>query len=69
VTVNWTTSTDNVAVVGYHVYRNGVLAATVGAAVRTWSEAVKKGTTTYTVKAYDAAGNESLTQGSVVTKK
>lgn len=67
VTLSWSLATDNVGVVGYHVYRNGLLAATTTA--RTWSEAVKKGTTNYTVKAYDAAGNEALVSNTYTTKK
>lgn len=67
VTLSWTAATDNVGVVGYRVYRNGTLAATTTS--RTWSEPVKKGTTNYTVKAYDAAGNEALVSNTYTTKK
>jgi hypothetical protein len=67
VTLGWTAATDNVGVVGYRVYRNGTLAATTTS--RTWSEPVKKGTTNYTVKAYDAAGNEALVSNTYTTKK
>ena len=67
VTLSWTVATDNVGVVGYRVYRNGALAATTTS--RTWSEPLKKGTTNYTVKAYDAAGNEALVSNTYTTVK
>jgi chitinase len=67
VALSWTVATDNVGVVGYHVYRNGILAATTTA--RTWSEPLKRGTTNYTVKAYDAAGNEALVSNTYTTVK
>jgi hypothetical protein len=69
VNLSWTVATDNVGVVGYRVYRNGVLAATTTASVRTWSEPIKRGTTNYTVKAYDAAGNEALVSNTYTTVK
>jgi hypothetical protein len=65
--LTWTASTDNVAVAGYAIFRstNGTQGAEVGrtpASVRQWvdpsfQEKVKY---TYSVKAFDAAGNLSL---------
>ena len=63
----WASSTDNVAVTSYHIYRGGVQIATsttlsfanVGLATST--------TYTYEVRAVDAAGNLSATSTSVST--
>ena len=57
----WGASTDDVGVSGYTVYRNGAPLATVGGATTTYHDAsVASGTTyTYTVDAFDAAGNHS----------
>ena len=58
--LNWTASTDNVALAGYHVYRNGTLIATIGAVVTYTDSTVVAGTTyTYTLDARDTAGNNS----------
>lgn len=67
VTLSWTGSYDLVGVAGYRVYRNGVLAATT--TLRSWSEAIRKGTTIYSVVAFDAAGNVSPTSNSQTTVK
>lgn len=56
----WTASTDNRGVAGYRVRRNGALVATVGR-VTTYDD-IKLGASTtysYTVRAFDAAGNVS----------
>jgi chitodextrinase len=59
--VSWNTSTDNVAVTGYNIYRNGTYIATVSAATRNYSFTGLAANTTYniTVLAYDAAKNRS----------
>ena len=64
--LTWSASTDNVGVVGYIIYRstNGTQGAEVArttAAVRTWTDNAfqEKVRHTYSVKAYDAAGNQS----------
>jgi hypothetical protein len=70
VTLKWGASTDNVGgsgLAGYHVYRNGSLVATTTSL--TWSDSLRKGTFTYTVAAFDKAGNESLLSNPIVTKK
>jgi len=60
VALSWSASTDNVAVAGYRVYRNGALVGTATATGYTDSPGGKKGMSyTYTVVAYDAAGNLS----------
>jgi chitodextrinase len=71
VNVSWSASTDNVGVVGYDVYRNSVFIAKVGAPNTTYTDlGVPAGTYTYTVDAFDAAGNhsaQSTPSGSVTT--
>ncbi len=59
-TLNWTAATDNAGVVGYNVYRGGVLLTTV--AGTTYTDLLLNPSTayTYTVKAKDAAGNLSI---------
>ena len=57
--LTWTASTDNVAVAGYWVYRNGTYVGTSTKANYTDSTAVQAMTYSYTVSAYDAAGNGS----------
>ena len=58
-TISWSASTDNVAVTGYKVFRNGVQVGTPSAA--TFSDTGLSASTTYsyTVSAFDAAGNNS----------
>lgn len=68
VSLAWSPSTDNVGVTGYTVYRNGASLGTVTATSFT-DNTVSAGTTyTYTVDAFDAAGNHSApSQGVQVT--
>ena len=54
VVLSWSPSTDNTAVIGYEVYRNGVRISTVAAPGYTGS------TYTYFIMAFDAAGNRSI---------
>jgi hypothetical protein len=67
VSIAWTASTDNVGVAGYAIYRNGALVATVGVPSVTYTDSgLSLATTyTYTVKAFDAAGNYSAASNSV----
>ena len=65
VNLSWAASTDNVGVTGYKVFRNG---AQVGTATNTsYQDTGLSGGTTYsyTVAAYDAAGNTSAQSSSV----
>ncbi len=57
--LSWTASTDNVAVTGYRIFRDGgpVSIGTVNGT--TFSDAGQSGTHSYGVTAIDAAGNES----------
>ncbi len=62
VAVSWSASSDNVAVTGYDVYRDGVSVATLGPTVLSYQDTVASGSThAYTVDAFDAAGNHSAT--------
>ncbi|MGI8995694.1 MAG: Ig-like domain-containing protein [Pyrinomonadaceae bacterium] len=59
VNLSWTSSTDDVAVAGYKIYRDGQQIAT--SAMTTFSDTGLNSSTTYTynVSAFDAAGNNS----------
>jgi len=59
VSLSWTASTDNVGVTGYNVYRGSTLAGTASGTTFTDSALTPATAYTYTVKAYDAAGNVS----------
>ena len=67
ITLSWTASTDNVAVTGYEVRRDGVL---IGSPVgTTFNDTGRAASTTYsyTVLATDAAGNDSGTASAQAT--
>ncbi|MBC1501324.1 chitinase [Listeria weihenstephanensis] len=70
VPLSWTAATDNVGVAGYKVYRNGTEVATVSGTTYTDTGLTASTAYSYTVKAYDAAGNVSPTSAtlSVTTK-
>jgi len=57
--LSWSASTDPVGVAGYNVYRNAVQVGTTTATAYTDSGLTAATTYTYTVAAYDAAGNVS----------
>ena len=59
VTVSWTPSTDNVAVTGYDVYRNGTKIGTAAQPSYTDISLNVSTTYTYAVTAFDAAGSKS----------
>ncbi|WP_392676137.1 glycoside hydrolase family 48 protein [Streptomyces sp. LN785] len=65
VSLSWSASTDNVAVTGYDVYRNGVLAGS--ATARTYTDEGLAAATAYryTVAARDAGGNTSALSDAV----
>ena len=69
VVLSWNASSDNVGVAGYRVFRNGAQVATV--TKTTYSDTLPKKTTsaTYTVVAFDAAGNVSAPADSVAFRK
>jgi len=58
--LSWSASTDNVAVTGYRVFRNGALLVSLGNVSTYQDNSLTAGTMyTYTVDAFDAAGNAS----------
>jgi chitodextrinase len=59
INLNWTASTDNVGVAGYKIYRDNVRIAFWPGSLYTDTGLSPSTTYTYTVSAYDAAGNES----------
>jgi chitodextrinase len=61
VDLTWTTSTDNVGVTGYQIFRNGSALSSVPGTMLTYADTTASAATayTYTVNAYDAAGNHS----------
>jgi hypothetical protein len=65
VSLTWTASTDNVAVAGYRIYRNGAAVGTSPTNSYADSKLTNNTTYSYAVTAYDAAGNESAQSGSV----
>ncbi len=69
VNLTWKASTDNTAVTGYTITRDGVPVANVGA-VTTYADTPLSANTTYTyqILAYDAAGNKSANSAKVSVK-
>jgi chitodextrinase len=59
VSLAWNASSDNVAVKGYRVYRNGALIGTCAASACVDPNVAPRTTYRYTVAGYDAAGNAS----------
>jgi chitodextrinase len=59
VQVSWTAATDNVGVTGYEVYRGNTLVGTTASTSYTDNGLAGSTSYSYTVKAYDAAGNRS----------
>jgi YD repeat-containing protein len=64
VNLTWTGSTDNVAVSGYRIYRGGTQIGTTSATNYTDNGVVGSTAYSYTVSAYDAAGNNSASSNS-----
>ncbi|MEU8790857.1 glycoside hydrolase family 6 protein [Streptomyces sp. NPDC048643] len=64
-TLSWSASTDNTAVTGYDVYRDGAKVGSVTTTSYTDSGLSASTTYAYTVKAKDAAGNVSASSTSV----
>ena len=67
INLSWSASTDNVGVTGYRVYRGGIQIASV--TTTSYSDTALTAATTYsyTVAAYDAAGNVSAQSSAVST--
>ena len=58
--LSWTAATDNVAVTGYRIFRDGGLVPIATVNGTTFSDGGVSGTHSYGVRAIDAAGNESV---------
>ena len=67
ISLSWTASWDAVGVAGYRIYRNGSLWTTVSGTTTSYSGTRSNKVYTYTVVAFDAAGNPS-TASSPLTK-
>jgi hypothetical protein len=59
VSLTWNSSSDNVGVVGYRIYRDGVVIATTAATSHADRDGLSNVMYEYTVDAYDAANNAS----------
>ncbi|WP_370079948.1 cellulose binding domain-containing protein [Streptacidiphilus sp. MAP12-16] len=59
VALAWTASTDNVAVIGYHVYEGTSVVATVSGTTANLTGLLAGSSHTVSLTAFDAAGNES----------
>ena len=59
ITLAWQASTDNVAVTGYRVYRDGTLVRTTSSTTTTNTGLAPNTSYVFTVAAFDAAGNTS----------
>lgn len=66
VVIGWGAATDNVAVVGYKVYRNGAQVGNTGGLIFTNMWLPPGVITTYRINAYDAAGNTSAPSSELV---
>ncbi len=65
ISLTWSASTDNVGVTGYKIYRSGTQIATSTTNSYSNTGLIGHTTYTYTVAAYDAAGNTSAQSASV----
>ncbi|MBS2963541.1 fibronectin type III domain-containing protein, partial [Actinocrinis puniceicyclus] len=67
VSLSWSPSTDNVGVTGYRIYRNGTQVGTATSTSYTDTGLTASTQYSYTVAAYDAAGNVSTPSSAVST--
>lgn len=65
ITLSWSSSTDDVGVTGYNIYRGGALIGTAPQNKYQDTQVSAGSTYSYTVAAYDAAGNTSSQSSSV----
>ncbi len=65
INLSWSAASDNIAVAGYRIYRNGSLIATTANTSYPNTGLIPSTNYTYTVAAYDAAGNISNQSSSV----
>jgi peptidoglycan hydrolase-like protein with peptidoglycan-binding domain/chitodextrinase len=66
--LTWSASTDNVGVVGYKIFRNGLVIGNVAGTTYTLEGLIPETLYTLEVAAYDAAGNDSVISNSIVSK-
>ncbi|HEY3277829.1 MAG TPA: glycosyl hydrolase family 28 protein [Syntrophorhabdaceae bacterium] len=66
--LTWTASTDNVGVRGYKIYRNDAQVGTSASTSFTDTNLTAGTTYSYSVSAYDAAGNESAKSAAVLVR-
>ncbi|MFL6660203.1 MAG: carbohydrate binding domain-containing protein, partial [Massilia sp.] len=65
VVLNWAASTDNIAVTGYRIYRNGVVVGTATSNSYTDNALAPSTAYNFAVQAFDAAGNQSGMSGTL----
>jgi len=67
VDLSWTASSDNVAVTGYQIIRNGVALTTVASSSLSYADTTvgANNTYSYVIQAFDAAGNHSPSSNSM----
>jgi len=63
----WNASTDNIGVAGYNIYKGTTLVGTVTGLTYTATGLLSNQSDTFTVKAFDATGNESVASNAYVT--
>lgn len=66
--LSWATSTDDFAVGGYHVWRDGILVATTTSTLYSDTGLSPSTSYTYVVTAFDITGNESASSTSAVAQ-
>ena len=66
INLSWSASTDEVGVAGYRVFRDSGATAIATVTGTTFSDSGQLGTHTYTVAAFDAAGNQSGVSNMVI---
>ena len=67
INLSWTASTDNVGVTGYKIYRGGVQIGTSASTNYSDTNLTASTQYSYTVAAYDAAGNDSSQSSSAIS--
>ncbi len=66
VSLSWNAATDNVNVEGYSIYQNGTLLATANTTTYAVSGLTSGASYTFTMQAYDAAGNKSALSNELI---
>lgn len=67
IALSWAAASDNYGVLDYRLFRNGALAATVSGTSHTDTNLQSSTAYSYSVRARDAAGNESAASGTLAT--